>query len=728
MIRTKLLIFSLGMSGMAVLAGCGLGGLTPPQTPLTSIPQPTSVLFLSVPTKIAIKASATIDAAATYPFGTAADLENMEVGYSVSCASAGACGTLGPSDEGGAAVYTAPPAIPAGGTVTITATSVANPALSNSATVTVTPPIPISVSFATPAPASMEVNSSASLEAQILNDISANPQVQWTVTCGGSACGAFNPPTTNNWAKAVFAAPSVIPSGSTVTVTATSVADPTKSASATIVITPQTSTLADGTYVFQISAQPGSNASFITGVFVAKGGTITGGEQDTVNYQEYGDSDGNYSSVGYSSFAPITGGSYSVAADGNLQIFFQQGENAVANLTGSLASGGHGLIAAIDGVPAGGTVDLQTSTAAPAGGYAISLYGGDGYQSPMWIGGILNVDSQGQISGNGSLLDVVDGSAGYGGTPTGKQPIAASTVSAPDALGRITIQLNPGASSTLQPVTLAAYVVDAQHLRLVLTGEESGYTYGSFNGVLGGSALSQGAATGKFTAASFAGSSFVFGASGWDTHGLLQVAGVLTPSSDGSLTGTLNWNDLNTKPQEPLPLTGTWTIDPTGRVALSNLTDGSTFNYNLHLYLTGDGGGLLLSNDTDDVFSGQVFQQQSSPFTAASLIGMYGLNATLAPIGAASAPATGTVTASPDGDADAFAGYADTGDGAEDFAVSGRFAPASNGVFQGTITGLNPAARSTASSFTLYLIDGTQGVAIETDSTQLTLAHLQLAQ
>jgi hypothetical protein len=475
----------------------------------------------------------------------------------------------------------------------------------------VTPPIPISVSFTASTPASLEVNSSTSLGAQIENDISANPQVQWTVTCGEAACGSFNPPTTNNWAKTVFTAPSAIPAGSTVTVTATSLADSTKSASATITITPQTPTLADGTYVFQISTEPGNNASFITGVFVAKGGAITGGEQDTVNYQESGDGDSESSSP-YSVFHPVTGGNYTVAPDGTLAISIQAGPYATESLTGALASGGQGFITAIDGVPAGGAVDLQTSIASPAGGYALSLFGGDADSSPMWFGGILNIDTPGAISGTGSILDVVDGAAAYGGVPNGVYSVGSSTVSTPDAFGRVVIQLNPGASSTLQTVSLAAYIVSSKQLRLAGTNEDGGYEPGIFMGVVGGTALSQGAATGKFTPASLAGTSYVFGAAGTDTHGLLQLAGILTLSEDGSLTGTLNWNDPSGKPQDPLPFTGSWTIDPMGRVSLSDLSDGSTFKYNLHLYLTGDGGGLLLSNDTSDVFSGQVFQQQST--------------------------------------------------------------------------------------------------------------------
>jgi len=41
---------------------------------------------------------------------------------------------------------------------------------------------------------------------------------------------------------------------------------------------------------------------------------------------------------------------------------------------------------------------------------------------------------------------------------------------------------------------------------------------------------------------------------------------------------------------------------------------------------------------------------------------------------------------------------------------------------------MDVASRTTADNFTLYLVDGTQGVAIETDNTQLTLGHLVLVQ
>jgi hypothetical protein len=75
---------------------------------------------------------------------------------------------------------------------------------------------------------------------------------------------------------------------------------------------------------------------------------------------------------------------------------------------------------------------------------------------------------------------------------------------------------------------------------------------------------------------------------------------------------------------------------------------------------------------------------------------------------------------------DDMTGFADTGYGVGDFAISGSFTPAANGVFGGSLTGFGGASPASANSFTLYMIDGTQGVAIETGNAQLTLARLAL--
>lgn len=710
-----------GLVVMLALAGCGGGSqgqsLPPPLPPS----QPTGVVFVSPPpTSLAVNASATLLAAATFANSTTTATTNA-VTWAVTCGSPGVCGTFGPNDDAAAVTYTAPAAIPAGTTVTVTATSVADSSKSVSAQITIVAPIPISVSIPEP-PASLQVNAQSSLVATIANDVSANPEVTWTVACATTSCGSFSTTTTASGAGAKYTAPAIIPTGGSVTVTATSVTDPTKSATAKIIITAAAPGLADGTYVFQISGQPGSQAVFVTGVLVASNGQITGGEQDSIAYS----SDDNGDLYGNPLFQTITGGSYATTADGNLQISIALGPNEVENLNGTLVgTGSRGFVAGLNGAAASGTLDLQTSVSAPSGGYAVSLSGGDETGAPAWVGGVINVDGPGSISGAGSILDVIDSEALQTGTFT----VNASTVSTPDAMGRVQIQLLLAANSTLPPIFLAGYVIDATHIRLIGTGDNN---EANFQGVLGGTALGQGSNTGQFSVANIAGSSYVFGAQGNDAQGPLQVAGVFTANADGSVTGALNWNDLTgTTTQSPLPFTGTYTVDPTGRVTLSQLTDGATFHYAMHVYLATGGNALLLSNDTADAFQGQGFQQQTGAFTAASFSGLYGLNATVRSPGQPAgvyepSPAIGSLTATASGNtSDTVSGFADRSLGAADFALSGSFNAAANGVFNGMLTGLNPGSPKTAGNFTLYVIDGTQAVVIETDPGQLSLGHLE---
>jgi hypothetical protein len=244
-------------------------------------------------------------------------------------------------------------------------------------------------------------------------------------------------------------------------------------------------------------------------------------------------------------------------------------------------------------------------------------------------------------------------------------------------------------------------------------------------------ALGQGSSTGQFTIGSITGSSYVFGVTGVDKYGTLQVAGAFTFNTSGAVDGTLNWNDQSGKTvQNPIPFTGSWTVDPTGRVTLTNLTDGATFNYSMHVYLTGNGGGLLLSNDPSETGSGQAYQQQAGAFTSASFSGTYGLTASQAgntgnTYMAQSPLVIGSVTVTPAGNTVAITGFGDSANGGSDYAINGSFTAAANGVFPGTMTGLDPMSRTTPGNFTLYLVDTTRAVVIETDSTELTLGFMQ---
>jgi hypothetical protein len=145
----------------------------------------------------------------------------------------GACGTLAPvhTGDGSATVYTAPSVVPIGATITITATVTSNPSQSSSVSLTIVA-LPIAVSLTTSVPASLNVNQTLSLAAQVTND-PTGAGVIWMATCGSAACGSFNPTETLN---TIYTAPSVVPTGGTVTINATSLTDTTRSASATLTI------------------------------------------------------------------------------------------------------------------------------------------------------------------------------------------------------------------------------------------------------------------------------------------------------------------------------------------------------------------------------------------------------------------------------------------------------------------------------------------------------------
>ncbi|MGD0789679.1 MAG: hypothetical protein ABR898_17020, partial [Terracidiphilus sp.] len=156
MTSCKRILPLIGIGMIGGFAGCGFPGL-PPLTLPTQPSQPISVLFVATPpATLAVNASATIYAAATYAIGVGGSNTNEMVTYAVTCGSAGACGSFSASNELGAVVYTAPSTVPSGGTVTITATSVADTTKSVSATITIVPPIPISVAFPSAMPASLQ--------------------------------------------------------------------------------------------------------------------------------------------------------------------------------------------------------------------------------------------------------------------------------------------------------------------------------------------------------------------------------------------------------------------------------------------------------------------------------------------------------------------------------------------------------------------------------------------
>jgi hypothetical protein len=137
--------------------------------------------------------------------------------------------------------------------------------------------------------------------------------------------------------------------------------------------------------------------------------------------------------------------------------------------------------------------------------------------------------------------------------------------------------------------------------------------------------------------------------------------------------------------------------------------------------------------DSTDALGGLSFQQSGSSFTTASFNGVSVLGATgvdISNIGEFDAVGPVTVNDS----AATLSGTADlnwvnsAGPTYPDLTLSGTLSTANgtpaNGVFTGTITGLDVTTKTNADAFTFYLIDSTGDfLAIETDPNQLTLGY-----
>ena len=591
-------------------------------------------------------------------------------------------------------------------------------------------PQPLTVTLSTVS-SPLTVNSQTPITATVAND-SASGGVTWSCT-PASTCGTFNPTTTASGVATTYTAPATVGS---VTITATSVTTSTISAS-TSSISIAGATLAMAPTL--LADRRGQQLPlFGFGSFTLAGGAFSAGSAGEQDFVDYG------STLAFDQINPV-GSSVTTTADGNLQItlvtcngtdctnvdaLVGPGGNGIETLAGSVlpSNANRALITEFDSwATSSGELNLQGAVATPSGGYAFGLNGVDIDDYLASVGGIINVDGSGTISGSGSVFDVNDSMNGglfQGETVTG------GSVTAPDSFGRVTFTLN---NSDFTSLILNGYVVDATKIRLV---EDP---FDGFGGSTGGTAFSQ-TGTGSFSTASVSGNSYAVGLIGADTFAL-QAAGLFTLNADVTVGGFLNYNDnTGTGVQAPSAITGgTYSIDSTGRVTLTNITASIVSGgFDAQFYLDGNGNLLALSMDTGDVLGGRGFLQTGGgSFTAASFNGPYAMDATgvdynegdeLDSVGPVVADGVGT-----------FTGFGDvnwifsTGPTYPDAPVSGAFTAASNGIFTGTITGLDANTCSlygfgttscTTDAFAYYMIDATgDNIAIETDPNQVTLGY-----
>jgi hypothetical protein len=582
------LSWAMALLLLACSSGTGSGPTPPPSNTI-------SVSFLNSP-PTSLNASTSTGLIAT----VSNDNNNAGVTWKVNCGGS-SCGTISPAStaSGGSATYTAPSAVPTPAAVTITATSVTDNTKSVSASITITstaPPPPISVSFVTQPPSSMVISTTSNLAATVDND-AKNGGVNWTVSCGSAQCGSFNPTATGSGSSTVYTAPSAVPTPATVTVTATSATDSTKSVSAMITMAATApSIIPDGTYVYHLSGQDNNLNYYVVGAFTIKNGLITGGEEDYTD------------AVNFNSIPLVPSSSSITATGGNIQLVFATadsniGVNGVLTLRGTPVSSTRMLLSEYDSFGAAtGSLDLQTSPAAPTGGYAFAINGVDSTtaENQLVIGGVLNFSGI-SLNTTNSVFDLNDGS----GLTLLAQSFSSGSISAPDSFGRIMISLTPSTSG-IGSIGLTGYVLDGHTIQLLESQTDN------LNADLGGTALAQGTNAGQFSPNSVVNNTYVYANQGQDTNGPVYLGGYFNFASGGSVSGHLIFNDIYNTAGKGNTFSGaTYTVNPTGRVVVTNVVPSNLSNITLSyiLYLDGNGNGVILGADNIQQTTGLAYQQ-----------------------------------------------------------------------------------------------------------------------
>jgi len=478
----------------------------------------------------------------------------------------------------------------------------------------------------TTAPTTLAAGAASNVVATVTHD-SAGGGVNWSCMPAGS-CGTFNPMRTPSGMPSAYTAPPAAPSGGSVAIVATSAANPSRSATATVAITG----VLTQNFVFYASGEENVSPNFpvysIAGVVaIAQVASADGSFAVVSGEQDYNDG------VAITSPQPagdsITGGSLLLATGGlgTLTVITnnsQLGNAGTETFAVSFPNPKHALVTQFDGTAtSSGSLDLQTSTSKPSGSFSFVFSGvGEAEQGffPAAFGGVFTV-TDGTLAGT---LDTnfggVLGSA-LPGIVSLNNPLSAS-LSAPDSFGRGAINSTAGL-----PTALNYYVVGAEVIRIIDvdslshdTAVGSVYGQGAVPGFSLGSignsvfsvqyAFDNYAAVGEFVpgAGSFSGVADLNELLGAGTQLMAQpISGSYTLATNGygSMTFNGGFGDI--------VAFGIYAVDPTLNILDPNgpATDG--------------GGALVAEMDANLVGTGSLVPQTST--VASDFAGFYSFRA-----------------------------------------------------------------------------------------------------
>jgi hypothetical protein len=506
------------------------------------------------------------------------------------------------SGSGLSVIYDAPAAVPTPATFNVTAASVADPSQSASVSVTIVSGVVVSIvkpAISQTLPAGSTLNLLASVTG------TTNTGVNWTVNGilnGNSTYGAIS----GQGLSVTYDAPTSIPSPSMFNLTATSLADSTKSASVSVTIVPSScgtgsESVLKGQYAFNLAGYNANGFSAVVGSIAVDGmGNITGGEADA------NDPSGTHST------GAISAGTYSVGSDNrgcativtNFGTFTTRFE--LGAMTNNVATAGNIMEydpANSSAYIAAGQIFLEAT-----GNFSAGLNGGYMHLLAGWdrTNGNRIACAGVHTSGN-AIISGSEQTCNEAGTITQTGPTAGNvgSYSTIDSYGRFTETVN---SSHLVAYEISSSAQATVPTALVLTTDASP--------VMAGAAYAQ---TGAFSQSSLS-NDYVIYANGVNNSTSGKIFFGLV-SGDGVGTLTINnyyENDGGTWVPGNVAPSYNFVVDSYGGILLSTNTIANAG----HLYITGTGIGAYVGVDTG------AFAGFAAPQTGNGALGNSSVNGT----------------------------------------------------------------------------------------------------
>jgi len=584
-----------------------------------------SITITPAPITVTIndKISSIAPGAAAYTFEATIthDLGGRGVNWSLSAngaACAPACGSLGGQNGhmGNVwnVVYTPPASLPASpdNMPVLTAASGTDPTKTDTDAFTISqsaPPL-ISVTITDKISSILASTASVTLNATVQND-PANKGVTWMLTANGAncapTCGMLSNVTTSSVS---YSPPTSLPAApdDTPAITATSVADSTKSDVDPFTITGPPSgcssgneKVLNGEYAYLLQGADSGGFVAMAGSFTANGtGGITAGLQDV-----------NRSSGSQTNLTVMpANSSYSVGADNRGCLTLQLSNNtsvvfrfAVGTLSGGVAT--KGSIIEFDDATGTGTrtegfVRKQDSasfaTSGFQGNYVFAFSGSDSAGGRFVLGGVLTAASgalsNGNVDSNDSGVTTLNQTGGSGVYSIASSGRGTASVTVP--VGSFNFALYMVSSSEI--IAMTTDTLGASHP--IGTGELLQQTQNSFD-----------------NSAMNATSVFYTSGIGTGDAGTTVTIGLITPDGKGNYSLTLDQNAAGTfTPTQNT--SGTYSVSSNGRLT-------TTVGKNQSIvYLVGPNEGFTL-NTSPNAELGFLEPQTGGPFSNASLSGNY---------------------------------------------------------------------------------------------------------